>query len=137
MLDYYSRHQTTEVLGVSLYPLIRFMLDDCQKDWYLGGGTSQASRVPFLPLLPGDKCEYRVHAAPVGSIPLRPPRVRELQDFVIGRHPLNLIQNVADVPPNLFGEGTRNDDVVDGFRFLVAEEAQTGASDDDGLQMAE
>jgi hypothetical protein len=119
MLAYYSRHQTTEVLGVSLYPLIRFMLDDCQKDWYLGGGTSQASRVPFLPLLPGDKCEYRVHAAPVGSIP--PPRVPELQDCVVGRHPLNLIQNVADV----LGEGTRNDDVVDGFQFLVAEEAQT------------
>lgn len=39
------------------------------------------------------------------------------------RHPLGRVQKIADVPPNLFVERA-GDDVVDGFRFLVAEEAK-------------
>ena len=54
------------------------------------------------------------------AISLIPP----VKDCVLGCHPLGRIQNIVDVPPNLFGERAGDDDVVDGFWFLVAEEAK-------------
>jgi len=90
----------------------------------LGGGASEASHVPFLPQFTGDECEDRVRIAPAGSVPLRSPLVPPVEDCVPSRHPLGRVHNIADVPANLFSERVGDDDVVDGFSFLVAEECQ-------------
>jgi hypothetical protein len=94
----------------------------------LGGGASEASHVPFLPQFTGDECEDRVRIAPAGSIPLRSPLVPPVKDCVPSRHPLGRVHNIADVPANLFSERVGDDDVVDGFSFLVAEEQSSFAS---------
>ena len=90
----------------------------------MGGGASEASHVPLRPQFPGDECEDGVRIAPAGSVPLRSPLVPPVKDCVLGRHPLGRVHNIADVAPNLFSERVGDVDVVDGFSFLVAEEAK-------------
>jgi hypothetical protein len=87
--------------------------------WRLGSIS-----ISLLPEFLGDKSEDRVHAAPAGPIHCDLHAFQNSSIVSWGRHPLNRAKDAAGVPPNLLGEGTQHDDVVDSFRFLVTEEAQ-------------
>ena len=60
---------------------------------------------------------------PAATAPQCSPSTPPLEDCGVISEPMWLSKPRDDVPPDLLGEGAGDDDLVDGFWLLVAEEA--------------